>query len=136
MPADFAWPDRQDWYVRYSLEFLEQMDSEEWRAQRAEIVQHLNRLLDDPYLALQAEHLTRDHRGLRSARYGWRYRLLYKLCGECRLQGDQGRYTLACCLDSGLDQTPDNTINVLYLSDHYGDTPQGFEIIEPPDEAR
>ena len=135
MPADFTWPSASDWQVRYSLEFLEQMDSEQWRTQRSEIVRHLHSLFGNPYQAPNAERLFREHRGLRSARYGWRYRLLYKLCGECRLHGDQVRYSLACCSINGAEQTTDTTINVLYVSDHYADTPDRFEIAELPDEG-
>ena len=29
--------------------------------------------------------------------------------------------------------TPDNTVNILYLSDHYGDAPVGFELADEPD---
>ena len=88
-------------------------------------------LLADPLQALHSERLLRDHRGLRSARFGWRFRLLFKLCGECRLHRDQARYTLECCLAGDAETTPDNTINILYLSDHYGDTPADFRPGQP-----
>lgn len=131
MPDDIEWPDHPAWETRYSLEFLQQMQDERWRTRRSEVVEHLRLLLADPLTALHSERLLRDHRGLRSARIGWRHRLLYKLCGECRSNGDESRFTLACCLDQGTQPTADRTINVLYVSDHYGDTPDSFEITEP-----
>ena len=132
MPDDFEWPSATDWQTRYSLEFLEQMQGAYWRAQRADVVNYLQALFADPLGALHSERLLRDHRGLRSARFGWRYRLLFKICGECRLYGDKQRYSLACCFDDDPITTPDATINILYVSDHYGDTPDRFGLGELP----
>ena len=110
------------------------MQNNRWRAQREEIISHLQMLLRDPTDALYSKRLFREHRGLRSARFGWRFRFLYKLCGECRLYGDQARYPLACCVDQSPDSTtPDHTINVLYLSDHYSDVPFGFGLTDETD---
>lgn len=133
MPDAFEWPSTPAWQTRYSLEFLQQMQQQGWRTRRAEVVERLENLLTDPLGALHSERLLREHRGLRSARFGWRYRLLFKLCGECRLYGDQSRFTLACCLDHSAVPSPDFTINILYMSDHYCDTPNRFEIVLPPD---
>ena len=133
MPDAFEWPSTSGWQTRYSLEFLQQMRNERWRTRRAEIVDHLETLLTDPLAALHSERLLREHRGLRSARFGWRYRLLFKLCGECRRYGDQSRFALSCCLEHDAAPSPDLTINILYMSDHYGDTPERFEIAEPPE---
>lgn len=128
MPDDFEWPSTAQWQTRYSLGFLQQMRSERWRTQRSQVVSHLEELLIDPLNALHSERLLREHRGIRSARYGWRYRILFELCGECRLYGDAARFTLSCCLDTVSAATPVQTINVLYMSDHYGDTPDTFQL--------
>ena len=138
MPDEYAWPEAAGWQVRYSLEFLEQMESEPWRSRRAEVVSHLRTRLTDPLNALNSERLVRDHRGLRSARLGWRFRFLFKLCGECRAHEDQSRFTLDCCIDDQTSNALDSTINLLYVSDHYGNTPGGFtldELPEPEEEA-
>lgn len=135
MPDDFEWPSAPGWQTRYSLEFLEQMQGAYWRSRRSEILSHLRDLLEDPQGALHSERLLREHRGLRSARFGWRLRLLFKLCGECRMHGDRERYALICCIDDEQVSTPDQTINVLYLSDHYGDAPDTFELDEEANSA-
>lgn len=80
-------------------------------------------LFRDPYEAARAERLRGPYRGLRSARVDDKVRFIYRLCEECRREGEQRLRPIDCCMDGSTD---DRTVNVLCLSEHYADIPEGF----------
>ncbi len=112
------------WDVRYSRVFRRQLSMADLRPLAATIERRIGVLLQDPYQAAGAERLRNQFAGLRSARIDRRWRIIYRICGECRQLGDQRRRSLDCCLVGG---TADRTVNILMVSDHYSDIPEGFE---------
>ncbi len=113
-----------DWAVRYSEHFEEQLVSRRYRQMRDVVRGRLGVLFRDPYRAARAERLRTPYRGLRSARVNDEgVRLIYRLCEECRREGEQRLRPLDCCMDGS---TEDRTVNVLCLSEHYAGIPDGF----------
>ena len=82
-------PAPPEWQVRYSRQFTRQLDARQYRARRAEILRRLEVLFGDVYRAARAERLKGRYRGLRSARVDDRVRFIYRICEECRRDGDQ-----------------------------------------------
>jgi len=95
---------------------MKQMRSKRHRALRVRVEASLQILLNDPYRARRAKRLSGEYAGLRSAHIDAYWRLIYRLCEVCREFGDASRRPLACCLTGA---TPNNTLNVLCVSDHY-----------------
>ena len=118
-------PDPSDWEVRYSAEFQRQLGSRQYRSRREEVLRRLDALFGDVYRAGRAERLRGRYRGLRSARVDDRVRFIYRLCEECRREGEQDIRPLDCCISGDTD---DRTVNVLLLSDHYADIPEDFAL--------
>lgn len=114
-----------DWTVRYSERYTRQRASRRYRHRLEFIDERLAVLLRDPYRAARAERLRASYRGLRSARVDDRLRFVYRLCEECRREGEQRLRPLDCCTDGS---TEDRTVNVLCLSEHYADIPEDFAL--------
>ncbi len=118
-------PDQPGWTVRRSLYFLDQLDSRRYRSNRRRIEERLEELLKDPLVAAGAERLRHELRGLRSANALGGTRFIYRICEECRRENEQMFRPLDCCVSG---ETPDRTVNVLCVSEHYGgDMPDDFE---------
>ena len=77
----------------------------------------LGLLAEDPYSAAQSERLRHDYSGLRSAVLLAQWRLIFKVCEECKREGLQERNPLDCCRDEIV--LPDRTVNIIDISDHY-----------------
>ena len=115
--------DDEPYLARYSIHYLDQLDSRQYRQRRAEIERRLFKLLEEPYAAARAERLRHRFSGLRSARIDQSTRVIYRICAECRGSDAVEHWRLDCCKD-GL--TPARTVNVLCLSEHYSDMPTSF----------
>ena len=112
------------WHIRYSLQFLDQLESRRYRSERGRIESRIDELLKDPFRAARSERLRHEFAGLRSARVADATRLIYRICQECRQLGEQHRLPLDCCVDSS---TTAFTLNLLCLSEHYADMPLDFD---------
>ena len=123
MSGTSSLPDLPDWNVRYSVAFVRQLSSREYRSRQREIQQRLRVLFGDVYRAARAERLKARYEGLRSARVDDRVRIIYRICEECQRLGDGDLRPLDCCLSGN---TAARTVNVLCLSAHYRDIPQDF----------
>ena len=77
----------------------------------------LDLLAQDPYNAARSEQLRHNYSGLRSAVLIDQWRLIFKVCEECRLYGMQERNSLDCCKDQ-ID-LHDKTVNIIGISNHY-----------------
>lgn len=127
MPGDFPWPDAPGWEVRYSRQFRAQLETRPFLQRNSEIAARLQTMFADPYTAARAKRLTGRHTGRRSARLDRRWRIIYRLCVECRQLGDQARAPLDCCAHGG---TSDRTINILCLGDYHSrpdNVPEEFD---------
>jgi Txe/YoeB family toxin of Txe-Axe toxin-antitoxin module len=118
-------PERPEWTVRRATRFLDQLDERRYRRDREAILRRVEELLKDPYQAARAERLRHEFAGLSSARILGGTRLIYRICEECRRLGDQVRRPLDCCLTG---DTPDATVNILCLSEHYEGIPERFDL--------
>lgn len=116
--------EERQWTLRTSQLYQDQLDDRRYRARRREIERRIDLLRQDPYRAAHAERLKHDFAGLRSARLFGGVRVIYRICEECRRLGEQRRSPLDCCFSGA---TPDRTINLLCLSEHYRDVPGGFD---------
>lgn len=78
---------------------------------KAELVMHA------PYGAANSEKLKYNWARKRSARIDDRYRLIYKVCEECRKQAeDEPNHMTNCLPCEGVSPT---TVNFLAITDHY-----------------
>ena len=77
----------------------------------------LELLAQSPYQAAGSERLRHDFSGLRSAVLVNQWRLIFKVCEECRREGLRDRNPLDCCQNEF--PTADRTVNVVEVSDHY-----------------
>ena len=124
MSGALSFPEPPDgWTARYSLRFAKQLGDRPYRHRQEFIFERLVVLFRDPYRAARAERLRHPYRGLRSARVDDRLRFVYRLCEECRRDGERRLRPLDCCIGGFTD---DRTVNVLCLSGHYGDIPEDF----------
>ena len=77
----------------------------------------LELLAQSPYQAAGSERLRHDFSGLRSAVLLNQWRLIFKVCEECRREGLRDHNPLDCCRNEF--PTADRTVNVVEVSDHY-----------------
>lgn len=92
-----------------------------WRHKHPRLRLRYDRVLEmlkqEPYTAARSERLRHDYSGLRSAVLIDQWRLIFKVCEECRHQRLQKRNPLDCCQNE--IALPDRTINIIYISNHY-----------------
>ena len=92
-----------------------------WRHKHPRLRRRYERVLDmlaqDPYTAARSEQLRHDYSGLRSAVLLDQWRLIFKVCEECRRDDMRERNPLDCCRNEVV--LPDKTVNIIDISDHY-----------------
>lgn len=126
MPGDFPWPDAPGWEVRYSRQFRAQLETRPFLQCKARSPAPAD-IVRRPLHGGAGETADGPHAGRRSARLDRRWRIIYRLCVECRQLGDQARAPLDCCAHGG---TSDRTINILCLGDYHSrpdNIPEEFE---------
>jgi Txe/YoeB family toxin of Txe-Axe toxin-antitoxin module len=84
---------------------------------RKRVLDVIDRLCDAPYTAAGSHQLKWDISGLRAADLVGAWRLIFKVCEECRKQGLQNQNPLDGC--RGETQLPNNTINFLEITDYH-----------------
>lgn len=118
-------PDPEDWRIRYSRQYRRQVQSKFFRRRAKEIERRLDILFRDPYGAAGGHRLKGQFAGLRSADLDGKWRFMYRICRDCRVNGDERRRPIDCCLKGG---TGDQTVNILMISEHYAaDIPEDFD---------
>ena len=75
-------------------------------------------LQEDPYSAAGSHPLRWGLAGIRAATLVGPWRLLFKICEECRTQNLHASHPLDCC--RGEIQTQDRTVNILDVVDYHG----------------
>ena len=93
-----------------------------WRRQRHPRLPKRTKLVVDllreaPYSAAGSHRLQWDLSGLRAADLVGPWRLIFKVCEECRKENLQERNPLDCC--RGEISLPNNTINLLYIDNYH-----------------
>lgn len=78
--------------------------------------QIISRLRQNPYDLAGSHPLVGEFRSLRAARLTDRWRLIFKICEECRRNGAQAIHPLDCCRSG---ETLDQTINLLEIVDYH-----------------
>ena len=93
-----------------------------WRRRHPRLYKRTKSVLDllteAPYSAARSHMLRFEWTGLRSATLVDQWRLIFKVCDECRRMGLGSQNPIDCC--NGSQKTGDGTINVIEVSDHYG----------------
>lgn len=74
-------------------------------------------LEQEPYIDARSEKLRHDYSGLRSAVLVAQWRLIFKVCEECRRDQMQKRNPLECRRNE-ID-LPNRTVNIIDISNHY-----------------
>ncbi len=77
----------------------------------------LEMLAHELYMAARSERLRHDYSGLRSAVLVGQWRLIFKVCEECRHDQMQERNPLDCCRNEIC--LPDRMVNIIDISNHY-----------------
>jgi len=84
---------------------------------RKKATETIESLCDAPYSLAGSHRLKGNLSGLRAANLVGAWRLIFKVCEECRKQGLRDQNPIDCC--RGEAQTPDNTINFLEIVDYH-----------------
>lgn len=105
------------YHDRYSEIFNEQKESPRFRLLRKTIKNKCNLIRQAPLTACKSEKLKYAWANKRSGRLNDQFRIIYKVCKECRQRGEQESNHMVECLSC--DDIPDETVNFIVITDYH-----------------
>lgn len=105
------------YHDRYSETFKEQKESPTFRSLAETVENKCNLIRQAPYTACKSHPLQYEWTRKRSGRINKQYRVVYKICKECRKRDEGERNHMVECLSC--DDTPDETVNFLAITDYH-----------------
>ena len=103
--------------ARYSQTFSARLQEPKFTNLLENINHKAEMVMQLPYTAAKSEKLKYDWTRKRSAHVDERYRLIYKICEECRKRNEGEPNHMTNCLPCA--GVPDTTVNFLDITDHY-----------------
>jgi len=105
------------YHDRYSEAFNEQKNSPQFQNLAKAIERKCNLICQAPYTACKSEKLKYEWAQKRSGRLTDRFRIIYKVCKECRAAGNEQSNHMVACLSC--EDIQDNTVNFLVITDYH-----------------
>ena len=106
------------YHDRYSQAFNELKNSPQFHNLAGTIKNKCSLIRQAPYTACKSEPLKYKWARKRSGRINDRWRVIYKVCKECRRRGQQESNHMVKCLPC--EGVPDDTVNFLDITDYHG----------------
>lgn len=105
------------YHERYSESFNKKKTSPELRNLAQTIKEKCKLICEVPYGACKSEMLKYSWARKRSGRINDRWRIIYKVCKECRRRGQQEPNHMVECLSC--EEVSDDTVNFLDITDYH-----------------
>lgn len=104
------------YHDRRSETLIKQIETD-FRELKETIEKRCNSINQLPYRACKSEKLKYNWARKRSGHINKKYRIIYKVCEECRKRNEGEPNHMIKCLSC--DDTPDKTVNYLAITDYH-----------------